>query len=205
MKKWLKVTALSILTLFLLATSYEVILAVKNPFLWEFWAHYFQSLFANTTPEWKTYLSPDGRLSLESPFPMKWDKIVDIKNGKGCEVINGDSQHNRTGFSIDAHSTLYINLKAKPSFDKASLDIFKHTFQNEPNFQWHEQATICSGLPAALISYSFDIRKNSFHYLRLLVNGENESWDITLKTYKNTDSFNEWSMRVVQSIKIQPK
>jgi hypothetical protein len=204
MKKWIKIISICLATLFLLAVSFEIVIAIKNPFLWGFWKTYIPSLFASTGPDWKRYSSPDGRLSLESPFPMKWEKTAKIKNGKGYEDFNGKSQHNRTGFSIDILSGRYLKLNTTPSSND-SIKIEKWAYQQEANFQWNEQPVKCSGMPATLVAYSFDINGNPLHFLRILVNNKNQFWDISVGTYqKDLNTYNEWSKRIIESIKIEP-
>ncbi len=162
---------------------------------------WIQSQFRSATPNWKTYSSPNGGLSFESPFPMEWETKERITNGKGAQIILGKSQHNRSGFSIDVNYTSFINIKSDPFFLKNLEGIFKNNFQ-----QWKDQAITCSGMPATIANYSLDEDGYLLHFSELMIANQNRYLSVTTTTTQNNlNFFNEWTKHIVDSIKIELK
>ncbi len=78
--------------------------------------------------------------------------------------------------------------------------------QGHSKFEWKDQAVTGSGVPARLSAYSFDLNGNSFDYVDLQMAYSNDSLKITTSTYqKNAGVFNEWTKRVMNSVKFEPK
>ena len=206
MNKITKLILCIVLGLVIFSASAWAIMILKDPFLREVMGHWIQSLFTSATPDWKTYKSPDGGLSFDSPFPVEWKKDSHVKeNGKGFQITTGKSRPNRSGFSVDVNSTWFINLKINPSSGETE-NLMKENFQANPKFQWKDQAVICSGMPATLAAYSFELNGRLFHFSDLWADFPNRSVKFhTISYQENADTYNEWTKRVIESIKIEEK
>jgi hypothetical protein len=157
----------------------------------------------SATPDWNTFNSPEGGLSLESPFPMKWETDEHVTNRSGYKTIHGRSLNNSSGFTVSVNYTQFINSQTDSASYLEETEIaVKNIFQNYKNSQWTDQVTTCSGMPATLSNYSFDMAANRAFFTDYMVANKDQFWKIQTKSEKSMNNYNEWSKRVMGSIKI---
>jgi len=107
----MKLTIIIGLSLGILNASVLGFLILKEPLLRKGFIYWVQSLFI--TPDWKIYQSPNEKFSLESPFPIEWEQ----KEYVHSQDIDGWLQQNRSGFSLTASFSHFINPSQNPCLD----------------------------------------------------------------------------------------
>lgn len=207
MKKFLK--PLALFTLILLSLSFVgwAVMVLKEPFLRKVLVTYFQSLFHSSTPEWKTYSSPNGGFSLESPFPLKWEpKELTTKSGKTFQSVWGISQVNSSGFLVSASCFCFPNKDHSFNSDKLQESIVLWPLQNSgyTEVKWESKLETCSGMPATLTTGSYSSQGDPYSFFELLIVDQNKYWTIHAQQKVGPVNFGELSSRIIQSIKIEP-
>jgi len=164
-----------------------------------------QTFLVSATPDWNTFNSPEGGLSLESPFPMKWETDEHVINKSGYKTIHGRSLSNASGFSVNVNYTQFINSETDASSYLQETEIaVKNIFQSYKNFQWTDQITTYSGMPATISNYSYDVPARRALFTDLQISNKTQFWKTQTKSDKSTDTYNEWTKRVMDSVKIEP-
>ena len=86
------------------------------------------------------------------------------------------------------------------------MDATTTPYRKEANFQSKNQPTTCSGMPGTLVNYSFGSNGNPTHITELIVAKKNQFLRVETITHQNNlDSYNEWTKRIIDSIKIESK
>jgi len=164
-----------------------------------------QTFLISATPDWNTFNSPESGLSLESPFPMKWETDEHVINNSGYKTVHGRSLSSASGFFVNVNYTQFINSKTDASSYLQETEIaVKNIFQSYKNFQWTDQVTTYSGMPATISNYSYDLAASRALFTDLQVSNKTQFWKIQTKSEKNNDNYNKWAKRVMDSVKIAP-
>lgn len=208
-KNWVIWTVLIVVLLSIAVPSFFVL---KDPVLSGTFKTLAESLFHSGEPNWNTYTSPDGKISLDSPFKISWKNEDHLKKGKGFQFLKGKAQPNRSEFTVFIDRTRYINLDICPNDSRMFLESVAEVSKDDPKHSWSSAAITCSGMPATLIIDSFDSVLGPFnslsfqnHMSTLVLENKKESWLImTGSSGRNISLKNDWEKRVIQSIKIQP-
>ncbi len=162
--------------------------------------------FATPPPfDWKTYEAKDFGLSLESPFPLKWEvKDQVTQDGKPFRSLWGMSKLNFSGALVTVSSFQFpkgdLSLRSDDQLRNFAWTL-QHSGYVEP--RWESHPVTCSGLPATLTTGSYVSGNDPCYFQSLLVLRKNQLWTIEA-SHKVWDKDSPVQTRVIASVKIIP-
>jgi hypothetical protein len=186
-------------------------------------------------PDWNTYRSEESGLALDSPYPIQFEPLDKEKkeessilwghaNNSGSfiavlaegfgDILSKKPVH-LSFFRIDAYC-YRMNTKSKHYDSEKILDSRKKWLseseekRGSKNIQFAHKPVRCSGMPAILLTASFDRYGKSgkfvgtnFYY-DLFVIKDQQLWTVSI-THGNKVKFEEVTQRILDSVKITPK
>jgi hypothetical protein len=162
-------------------------------------------IFSSSTPDWKTYNSPNGEFSFESPFPIEWEMKGKIDRGAGQETIDGYSRLNKASFDLFVYFSHKTNQQTNCSFAENHLRLTKAFVEKQKDFTWKDQPITCSGIPSTIFDYSYQNGGSIEPHKDLVMTYDNHTLAIESYSFADkTDNYDEWIKRVINSIKITP-